>query len=378
MPSSIRLFNLFGIPLKMHITFPLILLWGVFVFGFSATGFSATGALFGLIVTLLLFVIVVLHELGHSLAALYYDIPVQEIVMLPIGGVARISEIPEESSKELAIAAAGPAVNFAIAGLLYLLNAVGLVPLDLANPAEMLTNVENITVGNVLGYLWYTNLFLAAFNLIPAFPLDGGRILRAGLGTIMSFPRATQIAAFIGQGFAFLLGFLGFISGNLFLIIIAFFVYIGANQENSQAQRRNLLGDLEVAGAYSREVQTLDPQTPLRTAIEKTLTSFQQDFPVLEDGRLVGLLPYKGILQAASNQQPDVPVRQVMETDFQTASPYDELFDIQNRMMESQIEALPIVDGERLVGLLTLRDVREAMQLASTRRKAATAGQGPL
>ncbi len=368
MSSSLRFANVFGIPLKVHITFPLILIWGMLQFGL-ATGLGWTGALFGVIITLLLFGIVILHELGHSVAALYYDVPVEEIIMLPIGGVARIRDIPEESGKEFVIAIAGPLVNFAIAGILYGLYVIGAVPINFGGPAALLTNLDAITVGVTLGYLWYVNLFVAVFNLIPAFPMDGGRVLRALLGLSMPYSRATQIATSIGQGLAWLFGIFGFFSGNLFLIVIAFFVYIGANQEGTVSRQRVLLDDMTVEEAYSREAQVLSPDTPLQTAVDKTLSSFQQDFPVCDGDRLIGLLPYKRILEASSKNLPDTPVREVMVTSFETIKPTDDLFEVQKRMMEEQIEALPVLDGERLVGLLTNRDVREVLQLAAMKQK---------
>ena len=254
MGNAFKLFAVKGIDIKVHITFPLILIWAAIQFGVLA-GAGWTGALFGVIVVTLLFVIVTLHELGHSFAALRYNVPVQDIILLPIGGVAQLKRIPENPIQEFVIAVAGPAVNFVLAILLALI----MIPLGISfeNPATLLNNLDSITLTNVFNFVFIYNLFLALFNLIPAFPLDGGRIFRALLALRLPYPRATSIAVSVGRTFAFLLGLYGFLGGGFFLIILAIFIYIGAGQEGTMVQVRSILRGVRVSDAYSRQVRTL-------------------------------------------------------------------------------------------------------------------------
>ncbi len=367
MGGSIYLFKLAGIDLRMHITFPLILLWGALRFGLL-TGQGLTGGVFGVVVTLLLFAIVVLHELGHALTARRFGVPTRQIVLLPIGGVAQLERIPSNPVQELLIALAGPAVNFVLAGLLFVLGRAFNIGLsDLWSGVAALTQGTGAPLfGTVLfGYVFVTNLFIAIFNLIPAFPLDGGRVLRALLATAMPYTRATQIAAIIGQGLALLLGLWGFLGGGFFIILVAIFIYMGAGAEVQLVQARSTLRDVRVGQAFSRQVHVLSPNDPLQRAVDLTLGSFQADFPVVQDGRLVGLLTGADLLKALSGQSGGALVGSVMRSDFGIASPTDDLFETQQKFAEQQIDALPVVDGGRFVGLLTSRDLNEVYRLMS-------------
>ncbi|GAB4411932.1 MAG: site-2 protease family protein [Anaerolineae bacterium] len=365
MGSSIPLFSVQGITIRMHITFPLILIWGALQFGvFTGGGWS--GAIFGLIVTFLLFAIVVLHELGHSLAALRYGVPVKQIVLLPIGGVAELGRMPEKPIQEFVIAIAGPLVNFALA--------IILAPLGLAlgqgfggwPPADLFDNLGQLSFNAIFNYVFVSNLFLGIFNLLPAFPMDGGRVLRALLATQVSYQRATSIAVTIGQTLAWMLGLYGFLNGNFFTILIAVFIFSGAEAERQLVQTRSVLGDLMVEQAYSRRVQTLTPQSSLRDAVKLTFDSFQADFPVCEGEQLVGLLTYTRLLEALDQHGPNVPVGKVMLTHVSPVAPDDNLFAAQQRLAESNLEALPVVADGRFLGLLTNRDIGEVYRIAST------------
>ncbi|MCK6629586.1 MAG: site-2 protease family protein [Anaerolineae bacterium] len=365
MGSSIPLFSVQGITIRMHITFPLILIWGALQFGvFTGGGWS--GAIFGLIVTFLLFAIVVLHELGHSLAALRYGVPVKQIVLLPIGGVAELGRMPEKPIQEFVIAIVGPLVNFALA--------IILAPLGLAlgqgfggwSPADLFDNLGQLSFNAIFNYVFVSNLFLGIFNLLPAFPMDGGRVLRALLATQVSYQRATSIAVTIGQTLAWMLGLYGFLNGNFFTILIAVFIFSGAEAERQLVQTRSVLGDLTVEQAYSRRVQTLTPQSSLRDAVKLTFDSFQSDFPVCEGEQLVGLLTYTRLLEALDQHGPNVPVGEVMLTDISPLSPKGNLFAAQQRLAENNLEALPVVADGRFLGLLTNRDIGEVYRIAST------------
>lgn len=358
--GGIYLFRIAGIDIKMHITFPLILVWGALQFGWLS-GQGVSGAIFGVIVTLLLFVIVVLHELGHAFAALRYGIGVQQIVLLPIGGVAQLERMPENPRQELVIALAGPAVNFALAALLWPIGrAFGLPMFD----PEALRNVGSGGLPTLFAYMFVSNLFLGIFNLLPAFPMDGGRVLRAGLATQLNYVRATRIAVAVGQSMAWVIGLWGFLGGGLFVILLAVFIYIGAGQEGQAVQVRGILRNLRVGQAFSRQAQTLAADDPLQRAVDLTLGSFQSDFPVLAaDGRLLGLLTGSDLVQALARQRADVPVSQVMRANVPVIGPEEDLVVAQQRLAESGLDALPVVEREAFVGLLTARDLNEIYRL---------------
>ncbi|MCI0398238.1 MAG: site-2 protease family protein [Chloroflexi bacterium] len=362
MGSSIKLFSVRGINIYMHVTFPLILVWAAIQFGFLAGG-SWAGALFGVIVVILLFVIVTLHELGHSFAALNYGVQVREIVLLPIGGVAQLQRIPENPIQEFVIAIAGPAVNFALAIVMGLV--VLLFDIPLINPAEVLTNLRAAGPNAIFSYVFFSNIFIGVFNLLPAFPMDGGRVLRALLATRLSYSQATSIAVAIGKGMAWLLGLYGFLGGGFFLILIAFFIYIGASQEEQLVTMRTILRGLTVNQAYSRQARTLRPDDTLKDAINLTLSTFQASFPVCDNDHLAGLLTYPKLVEALTTYGPDTPVEQVMLRDVESVSPTDELFDVQRRFEEDEVDALPVVQDQHFLGLITSRDVSEVYRLLS-------------
>jgi Zn-dependent protease/CBS domain-containing protein len=364
MGNSIRLLTVRDIDIRVHITFPLILIFAVLQFGVF-TGQGVAGATFGIIVTLLLFSIVILHELGHSVAAQYYGVPVTQIVLLPIGGVAELQRIPENPIQELFIAIAGPLVNVVIAIVLYLAHLVfGIGGLS-NDPMRMLMGVGQGGVNAVFNYVFAANLFLALFNLVPAFPLDGGRVLRSLLATRLDYRRATAIAVNIGQSLAVFAGLWGFLEGDLFLIVIAIFVYMGAGQEGQLVQLRHSLGRLNVDRAYSRQAQTLNLQSTIRDAVDLTLTTFQSEFPVWDGGQLMGLLTHHRLLEILNQRGSETLVRDVMRTDVKPVSPDADLFDVQQRMAEQKLEALPVVKDGRFLGLLTVQDVSELYRIAT-------------
>jgi Zn-dependent protease/predicted transcriptional regulator len=364
MDSGIPLFKVRGIQIRMHITFPLILVWGAIQFGFLA-GRGVTGAVFGVVVTLILFAIVVLHELGHSFAAQSYGVPVQQIVLLPIGGVAQLGRIPEKPSQEFVIAIAGPLVNFVLAGLLAVFGLVSGLDLGLTGLQTVLRQLGSANLNAVFSYVFVSNLFLGLFNLLPAFPMDGGRVLRALLATRMDYPRATALAVTIGQGLAWLMGLWGFLGGGFFLILVAIFIYTGAGQEGRMVQVRSVLRGLTVRQAYSQQVKSLTPQSTLREAIDITLSSFQSDFPVCDDETLVGVLTHTQLVEALNKTDPDEPVTSFMRTDLDPVSPDESLYMAQRRLTEGEVDALPVVENGQFLGLVTARDVNEVYRLAS-------------
>lgn len=364
--ASLKIFTVEGIDVKVHITFPLILIWAAIQFGFlSGSGFSLSGAFFGTVVTLLLFVCVVIHELAHSLTSTWMGYPVQDIVLFPLGGVSQIEELPEGPGEELLMAIAGPLSNLVIAF------ALGLI--GLATPTAMLDSLRRIAIEpgslgwvDTLPYLIVTNISLAVFNLLPAFPMDGGRVLRSLLATVMPHAQATALAVRVGQGFAWLMGLGGLLTGNVIWILIAIFVYSGAVQEGRMARIQSVLRNMRVKQAFSRGAHAVSPDDPVSRAADLTLESFQADFPVCDGGQLVGLLTHTDIIRALKSRQPETPVRDVMKTGFPRLALDDELFEVHQQMSEAGLDALPVVDGEEFVGILTRSDVNEAYQLLST------------
>src|ERR1700720_3971390 len=272
MSWSLPIFRIAGIQLRIHVTFLLLIGW--LAFGFYGEGGTAA-AISGVVLLLLLFLCVVLHEFGHALAAKSFGINTPDITLLPIGGVARLERIPEEPKQELVIAAAGPAVTAIIALCLFVVIAA-------RGGTDFGASVQS---GDLVVNIFKINVWLLLFNLIPAFPMDGGRVLRALLATRLSYARATQVAATVGQGFAFFFGIVGLFgipglfSANPFLIFIAFFVYIGASQEAALAQMRDVSRRFPVSSAMVREFRSLPESATLEEAVDALLATSQHDFP---------------------------------------------------------------------------------------------------
>ena len=363
MNNALSLFKIRGIEIKMHFTFPLILIWAGLSFGLLQKG-GLEGAVYGVVVTSLVFIIVVLHELGHSVAAQHYHVPVKQIVLLPIGGVAQLEEIPEDPKKELVIAIAGPLVNFALAILLALAAPLLGQSISSGSLLALPELLGKLTFPSIFGYIFTTNLFIGLFNLIPAYPMDGGRILRALLASRLSYGRATAAAVLIGQILSWGFGLWGFLSGNFFLIILAFFIYTGAGQEGRMVQAKHVLGDLRVEQAYSRGVRSIDLNEPLETALQATLHSFQSSFPICDEGGLAGMLPYSVLVHSLEKKDRQTPIRLVMKTGIAPVSPQDKLIEVQKRMTLEGVDALPVVGQEGFLGMITSQDLNEAYRLS--------------
>jgi Zn-dependent protease/CBS domain-containing protein len=341
-----------GIDVYIHTTFLLLLAF--FGFNYWLQTRTLAGTLEGLGFLLALFGSVVLHEYGHALTARRYGIQTRDITLLPIGGVARLERMPDKPIQELWVALAGPAVNVVIAALLfaYLFLTRTLVPL----PGLPLTG------GPFLERLMTVNLFLVGFNLLPAFPMDGGRVLRALLALRLEYVQATQIAASIGQGMAFLFGIIGLFS-NPFLVFIALFVWIGAQQEASMVQMKNGLSGIPVRQAMMTEFKTLAPSDRLKQAVDYLLATPQQDFPVVQDGRVVGILTRADLMKALSRHDEDLRVDAVMRRDFETVHPGDMLEAALGRLQACDCHIFPVVQDDTLVGLLNSENVGEFLML---------------
>lgn len=308
MSSSLKLFSVRDIDIRVHLTFPLILLWAAFQFGVLGGG-GVSGGLFGIIVVLLLFVLVTLHELGHSFAALHYGVPVERIVLLPIGGVAQLAHMPDNPKQEFVIALAGPAVNVLLA---LLLGAVGLAfGLPLGNP---LAGGITLSLTAVFSYIFFYNVILAVFNMIPAFPMDGGRVLRSLLAMRLDYGRATKIAVRIGRGLAILFGLYGLFNGAFFTVLIAIFIFSGATQEGRMVQFRQQLRGYTVQQAYANRIPILQPADSLHEAVNWTARGIKA-FPVSHFGVYVGFLSNARLMAALQQGGPNQTVAAVMARD---------------------------------------------------------------
>lgn len=350
MKWSWRIGRVAGIDVYLHATFLILLAWvGV---SYYLERHRAADAVSGLAFICTLFGIVVLHELGHALTARRFGIRTRDITLLPIGGVARLERMPEEPKQELLVALAGPAVNVALAAILFVI----LAPAALQN--------VRLVGGNFLAKLFMVNLGLAAFNLIPAFPMDGGRVLRALLAMRMDYTRATDIAAKIGQGLALVFGAVG-LFWNPFLIFIALFVWMGAAAEAGMVQMRSALGGIPIRRVMITDCQTLAPHEPLSRAVEHVLAGFQQDFPVIADGQVVGVLTRNDLMTALAQRGPQAPVGEVMRREFQTADPAEMTETVFARLQECHCRSLPVVQGGRLVGIVTAENVGEFLMIQS-------------
>jgi Zn-dependent protease/CBS domain-containing protein len=346
---SFNIGRIAGTVIRIHVTFLIFLLW-IWTASYLAEGTSAAWS--GLIFMLLLFACVLAHEFGHILTARAFGVATPDVTLLPIGGVARLERIPEEPRQELLIALAGPAVNVVIA--IVLIAFVG-SKMDTAN----LSSVESVKIP-LLDRLAAINLFLALFNMIPAFPMDGGRVLRALLAVRFGFLKATQIAAVIGQGVAFALGFIGLFY-NPVLIFIAIFVYLAAASEAQFTSVRLISRGVPLRAAMITEFARLAPEAHIDEAVQTMLHTSQSDFPVLDGtGRLVGLLRRNDIVRALRHSGPDARVTEAMVSDIPTVDASRSLDDALHLMQKRSAQTVGVIEGDgRLVGLITSETLAE-------------------
>ncbi len=360
MGRSFKLFSVRGIDLKVHITFPLILLFAAFQFG-VVTG-DLSGALFGIVAISLLFVLVTLHEFGHSFAAQYYGLEVKQIVLSPIGGVAQLEEMPDNPVQELVIALAGPAVNLAAALIMGL--AVLVFGLDIVNPLAILGGAAGFGLAALFSYVFVYNIFLALFNMIPAFPLDGGRVLRALLAMRLDYVRATNIASTVGRVAAIGLGIYGLSTGGFFLILIAIFIFSAAGQEAQYTRYRQALKGYTVQHAYSPSAYQLEPTHSIRQASDLMLLGRQSSFPITMSEQLIGFVPNAVLVEALRTLQPYDTVATIMRTDIEPVLPHEPLFEVRRRMELEGLDALPVVSGGRYAGLISREQIDTLHRLA--------------
>jgi Zn-dependent protease/predicted transcriptional regulator len=341
-----------GTEIKVHVTFLLLLLWrGAAVY---STG-GGDAALAETLFILALFGCVILHEFGHILMARRFGVRTPDVILLPIGGVARLERIPEEPRQEFLIAIAGPIVTLLIAVVLY----VGLV---LAGSPPSLASFAPDT-GSFAARIMFVNLWLLGFNLIPAFPMDGGRVLRALLATRVGLVRATRAAGSVGQVLAVTMGLIGLAKGEAILVLIAFFVFIGAAAEASAVETRAAGQGLSVADMMVTQFRTIPIHATLAEAVDLLLAGEQREFPVVDNlGRTEGLLTRDNLIRGLRERGPQSTVADAMTSPAPTVAPNTPFQEGLEQLRASGLPALPVVDGAgTLIGLLTMENISELL-----------------
>jgi len=350
---SVSIGSIAGTAIRLHVTFLLFLAW-IFFASYSSGG--AEAAWTSLAFMILLFACVVAHEFGHIFMARRFGVTTPTVTLLPIGGVAQLERIPEKPWEEFLVAVAGPAVNVAIAAVLVLVLGASL---DTANLAGM----DKSTVA-MLDRLAVVNVFLVLFNMIPAFPMDGGRVLRAALASRLGHVRATEIAATIGQFVAFVLGFLG-LFGNPLLIFIAIFVYLAAASEAQLVAVRAMSRGVPISAAMMTQFATLTPDASIDEAVETLLRTSQNEFPVVDGaGHPVGVLSRNDVIRTLKQRGPDARVKEAMTSPLPTVSHrgcLDEAFRV---LQEKSASAVGVINASGgLAGLVTAETIAEMLMV---------------
>jgi Zn-dependent protease/CBS domain-containing protein len=350
-----------GTEIRIHLTFFLLLLW-IGIAYYQQGGSSA--AIEGVAFIVAVFACVVLHELGHATAARRYGIKTPQITLLPIGGVAQLEHMPEKPSEEIVVAVAGPLVNVVIAAVLII--ALGRYP-DIAT----ISQIENTSLGFV-ARLAVVNIVLVLFNLIPAFPMDGGRVLRALLAMRYSRVHATEIAARVGQVAAFFFGFLGLLSGNVLLIFVAIFVYVAAASESQATSLQAIASKVKVRDAMITHYDALGPASTLGDAAEALLRTTQHEFPVVDGGgNLRGVLTREGMVASLQERGRSAPVHEVMIRDIPVIGE-TEMLDAAFKLLQgANAPAVGVTDREgRLTGYVTAENIGELMLVSEASGRA--------
>lgn len=362
MRPSWKIGTLFGVAVRIHATFPLLLLW------IAALEFARGGdwpkVIAGIAFTLAIFAFVVLHEFGHALVAKKFGVRTRDITLLPIGGVARMERIPRRATHELWISLAGPAVNAALALILFAIHAAGQSPLG--------DEVKPMNEGFIVRLAW-ANVALALFNLLPAFPMDGGRVLRAVLALQIDPLRATDIAVLVGKGLAVLLGVVG-VSTNPLLVMVAVFVWFGAEQEAGAARLRTALEGVPVEDVMMTEFHVLAADDELRRAMDFALAGGQQHFPVVTDGAIVGMLAWHDLLSGLAASGASARVGDKMRRPVRCLHESDLVEKVLDREREEHIHAMPVLREGRIVGLFTPENLLESVALRSAAERATRRG----
>jgi Zn-dependent protease len=363
---SFRVATVAGTEVRIHLTFFLLLAF-VAAVG-TKDGRGMEGALLAVLLVSAAFTCVLLHEFGHVFAARLFGIRTPDITLLPIGGMARLERMPRTPAHELVVALAGPAVNVVIAAVIAWVMGYSWEASE--------ETVMDLSPANFWFVLMWWNLIMVVFNMVPAFPMDGGRVLRAVLAMVLSYERATSLAAVIGQGIAaaVVLGLLFYGIFNPILLLIAIFIFMAAGAEAAMVRQQEATRSLRVADAMQTEFHTLAPHAELRLAVDHLLAGTQQDFPVLsESGEMTGILSRRRLIEALAERGPGCQVGEVMQICPAAVEPRAALSEALGELQRSDCPALPVVDpfSGRLVGLLTSENAGETLLVRAALRKAA-------
>ncbi len=373
---SYKIATVMGIPLYIHLTFLFILPVFAWVFavqsgtllgldlGFGQVDLTSLGSeaalalklLLGGIAAVVFFACVLLHELGHSYVALRYKARIRGIVLIIFGGIAQLEEMPREPKPEFNIALAGPSVNFAIAAVGF-----GLLQLPIRNismPLELLAIF--------LGIVTFYNLVLGLFNLVPAFPMDGGRILRSLLSKRMSYLNATETAASVGKAFAFGFGIFGLIYQPWF-ILIALFVYLGATEEERLTKITLTLEGIRVSDIMTREISTVSKETVVTELLDKMVAEKHMGYPVV-NGRLEGIVTFSDASKVPPEQRGQVKVEQIMSRQVISVDPKAEAMDALRLMSQHKIGRLLVLRDGEMIGLVTRSDLVKSVDLLRVKK----------
>ena len=351
MKANLNLGSISGIKIKVHWTFFFLIIW--IVFDELKRGGTTESILFNIAFVLTVFLCVVLHELGHALTAKRFGINTKKITLLPIGGMASLDSLPESPKQELLVVIAGPLVNIIIALLLYFI-----VPVQdyvHLNFTEVFEALMSFTLQNFLFYLFIVNIGLVVFNMIPAFPMDGGRILRALLAMKMNRVKATQIASSIGQFIAVIFLLIGLLY-NPFLIFIALFLFLGAYGENRMVQHLALLKGHTVEEAMMIDMTLFKPEDSIDIVVNKIISGTENNFVIVKDGTIKGLLYHQDIID---NSNKNVLVKDIMNANFKTVNPSDELKKAYKLIYSEKKSFFPVVEDGKLVGTIDATNLNE-------------------
>ena len=351
---SVKIGTIAGIRVELHVTFLIFIGWIALASGLSTR--SPIEVITDVVGILLVFGCVLLHELGHALAARRYGITTRDIVLLPIGGIARLTRMPDKPSEELVVALAGPAVNVVIAAGLWLLGA-------------RVQNVGALRDVTLVDLLLSVNVMMVLFNMIPAFPMDGGRVLRALLAFRMPYRRATQIASGVGQAFALLFGVYGLFSSHFMLVFIAMFVFLTAAEERALVETRTSLSGLPVRAAMVTDFRSLDVRDPLQRAVDYLMAGSQQDFPVLDNGAPVGVLTRADLVLGLQKHGANVAVGDVITRADDYVDASESLEAAMRRMRDHGRAALPVMHHGAMVGMVTLENVGDLLVVRDALRR---------
>lgn len=357
---SFQLGSIKGIKIKFHWTFVFVIVWGAFALG---SGSSVLGLLYGALLTVLVFVIVLLHELGHSLVAMAFGINVRDITLLPIGGLARLERMPDKPWQEFLVAAAGPAVNFVLAAAIFPFLFVPILAGEHRLTHLLFAPSVSPTIWSFLQFLFLVNVSLLLFNLLPAFPMDGGRIFRAFLAMGVGMYRATKVAVWFGQGIAFVMAGYGIWSGQLMLLLIALFIFSAGTAERRANETRHILANIRTGDIISGVSNVLLPTYTLGEVAGLALRSPAGSYPVMLGGSLLGILRRADVKRALNAGKRLSTVAEVMLRRFPKVDAASSLADVQDVFEKDGHWIAAVYSGGQLVGLIDREDMDRAYRL---------------